>query len=149
MHWIHYGALLLFLTAAAVCDSRDGHIPDIINYCGIAVGLLSACFADGLINAVLDVLLISGGMFWLAMIFESLTHREGMGFGDVKLSGVLGAYLGVADSMRVITYAAWLAVLCEILRKNFSRRRQIPFAPYILGGATIHEICSLLTSHRC
>jgi leader peptidase (prepilin peptidase)/N-methyltransferase len=148
MHWISHTLLLSSLATAAIWDHRNGSIPDAISYFGIASGLLLPCFtpAGGFENALRDMLLVSGGMFWLAMSFESLTHREGMGFGDIKLSGVLGAFLGIGGAIRVITYAAWLAILHRAFGKNSSRHRQIPFAPYIFCGAMVYEICSLFTA---
>ncbi|MDR0727406.1 MAG: A24 family peptidase [Puniceicoccales bacterium] len=149
MHWTHHVVLLSLLAAAAIRDRKDGQIPDAISYGGTALGLVFAYFVstDTVGNAIRGTLLVSGGMFWIAMVFESLTQREGMGFGDVKLSGVLGAFLGITGSIRVISYAAWLAVLHETFRKKSSRCRRIPFAPYVFYGAAIHEIYSLFASH--
>ncbi|MDR2341352.1 MAG: A24 family peptidase [Puniceicoccales bacterium] len=146
MQLIYHTILLICLAVAATCDNKNGHIPDCVNYGGIGIGLLLACFvpSNGLEGAIRDALLVSSGMFWLAMIFESITRREGMGFGDIKLSGVLGTFLGTDGSIRVISYAAWLAMLHEVFKNKLSRSRQIPFAPYIFFGAVIHEICSCL-----
>ncbi|MDR1457139.1 MAG: A24 family peptidase [Puniceicoccales bacterium] len=145
MCWIHHTVLIFFLAAAASRDYKNGYIPDAINYGGIAVGLLLAGLssANGLGNAIRSLLFVSGGMFWLAMVFESLTRRDGMGFGDIKLSGILGTFLGVKGSIRVISYAAWIAILHEIFKKKSTRCRQIPFAPHIFYGAIIHEIYSI------
>jgi leader peptidase (prepilin peptidase)/N-methyltransferase len=132
--------LLFFLGAAASQDRKTGLIPDFISYGGILGGLLlSLCHgAEQFFPAVQNLLLVSGGMLWVAMIFESLAGKEGIGFGDIKLSGVLAVFLGVRGSVLVIACASWMALLHASCTGKFSRSRRIPFAPFIFLGALFH-----------
>jgi leader peptidase (prepilin peptidase)/N-methyltransferase len=79
-----------------------------------------------------------GLYFLLAFIYPA-----GMGFGDVKLAGVLGMYLGWLGWAEVITgaFLGFLlggvvgALLMAVRRAG--RKSQIPFGPYMLLGAFI------------
>ena len=63
-----------------------------------------------------------------------------MGFGDVKLSGVLGIYLGwVAWPLAIIgTFAAFLlggvVGIAVMLRSGEGRKTKVPFGPFMLIG---------------
>jgi prepilin signal peptidase PulO-like enzyme (type II secretory pathway) len=141
--------LLSVLAIAAWNDWRTKTVPDRVSYSAIAIGLLLSLCHGGTLSprdAFQSMLMLSGGMFWLAMLFESVTHREGLGFGDVKLAGVLGVFLGTQEGIRVIAYASWCALLVEgwqIVRKKKQthglRQMHIPFAPYLFFAALLRE----------
>jgi leader peptidase (prepilin peptidase)/N-methyltransferase len=76
--------------------------------------------------------------FLLAFIYPS-----GMGFGDVKLAGVLGLYLGWLGWAEVVTggFLGFLfggvvgGLLMAVHRAG--RKTQIPFGPFMLAGAFV------------
>jgi leader peptidase (prepilin peptidase)/N-methyltransferase len=156
-------SLLAFLSpllAAAKVDGARGVIPDSITLPGIALGLALFTFLPiewdrtayvllanpamtRFLAVVMATLLASSSLLWLALLFESATGRDGMGFGDVKLAGLLGTFLGWGGALRVLCYAAWLALLLECVRRLWQRPRitfgrSLPFAPHIAGGALLH-----------
>ncbi|HEY9564438.1 MAG TPA: A24 family peptidase [Nocardioides sp.] len=81
--------------------------------------------------------LIAGGLYWLLWRFT-----PGMGYGDVRLSGVLGlalAHLGWAE-FAIGTYSGFLLgalgwIPLRLLR--LTRDRSFPFGPFMLVGAVI------------
>ena len=84
-----------------------------------------------------------GGMAALAALYWLLwfIHPAGMGWGDVKIAGLVGLHLGFAGPVVVVagTLAAFLAssaygVVLLALRRA-TRRTQIPFGPFMIGGA--------------
>jgi leader peptidase (prepilin peptidase)/N-methyltransferase len=80
---------------------------------------------------------LAAGGFLLA---AALIRPDGMGLGDVKLTGVLGIYLGarVAEAMLVAFAAGSVAGLVLLARHGWSARsRTIPFAPFLALGALI------------
>ncbi|WP_432547103.1 prepilin peptidase [Kineococcus sp. SYSU DK004] len=85
------------------------------------------------------------GMLVLGLLYGALFVAKpgGMGLGDVKLSGVLGLYLGWWgwDALAVGAFAAFLigglVAVVTILRRGGGRRTAIPFGPSMLGGALL------------
>ncbi len=87
-----FGAAMIVLL---VIDLQHQILPNEITLPGIVVGLAASLVAepgwrDALIGAV-----AGGGSLWLvAWAYERLRHQEGLGFGDVKMLAMIGAFLG-------------------------------------------------------
>jgi leader peptidase (prepilin peptidase)/N-methyltransferase len=87
-----FGAAMIVLL---VIDLQHQILPNEITLSGVVVGLAASFLAepgprDALIGAV-----AGGGLLWLvAWSYERLRHQEGMGFGDVKMLAMIGAFLG-------------------------------------------------------
>jgi leader peptidase (prepilin peptidase)/N-methyltransferase len=85
---------------------------------------------------------IVGGVLLLGLYLTlALVVPGGMGFGDVKLAGVLGfamAYLGWGP-LAVGSFGAFLLggifAIVLVLTRRTGRRGGIPFGPWMLGGA--------------
>jgi leader peptidase (prepilin peptidase)/N-methyltransferase len=73
----------------------------------------------------------------------SLAYPGGMGWGDVKLAGLLGLFLGFLSwsSVLVATFTAFLigglVGIGLLLSHRASRKSAIPFGPYMLSGAIL------------
>ncbi|MEO8100412.1 MAG: prepilin peptidase [Acidobacteriota bacterium] len=70
----------------------------------------------------------SSGMIWfVAWVYEKVRHREGMGFGDVKMMAMIGAFLGLKLVLLTLILASLLSVACgpfyALLAKGRLRRR--------------------------
>ncbi|WP_144711493.1 A24 family peptidase [Curtobacterium pusillum] len=85
------------------------------------------------------------GMFALAAVYLllALAVPGGMGFGDVKLAGVIGlalAYLGWGP-LAVGSFGAFLLggsfAIVLVVTRRAGRRSGIPFGPWMVGGAWI------------
>jgi leader peptidase (prepilin peptidase)/N-methyltransferase len=80
---------------------------------------------------------ISGALFWLLWRFT-----PSMGYGDVRLSGVLGIALGWLGWGELLTgvYAGFVIgtvgwIPLRLLR--FTKSRKFPFGPFMLAGALV------------
>ena len=74
--------------------------------------------------------------FLLSWGFEKLCHREGLGGGDVKLTGVAGLLLGwerLLLSLLIATIPAALIMLI-LSRGKEGEEREFPFAPFLVIG---------------
>ncbi|MET3810790.1 A24 family peptidase [Arthrobacter sp. UYEF3] len=78
---------------------------------------------------------------WLFYFLLRAVYPPGMGFGDVKLAGVLGLYLGFLGWGHVVagTFAAFLlgglwSVALLVTRRG-TLKSDIPFGPFMLAGA--------------
>ncbi len=70
-------------------------------------------------------------------------YPAGMGFGDVKLAGVLGIYLGwlgwgelVVGAFLGFLFGGVVGLLLMAVRRA-GRKSSIPFGPYMLAGALV------------
>jgi leader peptidase (prepilin peptidase)/N-methyltransferase len=142
-------ALVAFLYLAAVSVALaaidvDTHtLPNNIvlpAYPVAAVLLTTAGLLGGEPERVLTSLLGGGVMFGVYFLL-ALVYPGGMGFGDVKLAGVLGLYLGWLGwgSLAVGAFSAFLLgglfSLVLILTRKADRKSGIPFGPWMLAGA--------------
>jgi leader peptidase (prepilin peptidase) / N-methyltransferase len=120
--WLSFSCTIVIL---AITDLRVRILPDAINGPGFIAGLIFAWFvppADGtatLLNVrlfhsalpesvlgVLDALLgaaFGSLLLWgSAALYKVVRGREGMGFGDVKMMAMVGAFLGLRGSFLTI-----------------------------------------------
>lgn len=137
-------AYLLFLSVVlSFIDIRTHTLPDryVLPAYPVAVLLLgaSALLAGDpwiLVRAVGGALAL-GALYWVLWA----VYPAGMGFGDVKLAGVLGLYLGFLSWPHVLlgTAAGFVAGglwgVALIVSRKGTAQSHIPFGPAMMGGA--------------
>ncbi|NNK00755.1 MAG: prepilin peptidase, partial [Desulfatitalea sp.] len=67
--------------------------------------------------------------------------RQGMGFGDVKLLGMIGAFIGwqgVLFTIMASSFIGTLVGLAEMIRTRQGMRLKIPFGPFLAIGAVLY-----------
>ncbi len=131
------------IICAVFIDTDHMIIPDGITIGGFAVGLLMVSFlpafgtghsndvafiARNFGSAAVSGLVASGLLFWIAMTAEWVLKKEAMGFGDVKLIGMIGAFLGWKGAIFSIfggamLGAAWMLVAITA-QKIFGRKTE-------------------------
>jgi leader peptidase (prepilin peptidase)/N-methyltransferase len=125
------------LIAVTFIDLDHGIVPDSISLPGLALGLVASLIRtdvsgwDALTGAA-----VCGGFFWLVVVVS----RGGMGGGDVKLGGMIGAFCGwklalLAMFSALVSGGAIAAVLLLAGRK--ARRDTIPFGPFLAVGGML------------
>lgn len=133
-HLIIYSAMLVLF----VIDWKHMILPDIfLSVVLVAVILLGIPLspADRWIHVVTGI--SSGVGFFVLWV---VTRGRGLGFGDVKLAGVLGALLGfpltiVALYTAFLTGAIWGVIL--MVRKRASMKSRVAFGPFLIAGAAV------------
>ncbi|MFO1390184.1 MAG: A24 family peptidase [Cellvibrio sp.] len=118
----------------------------IANYFGLFTSLDSALW--GAIGGYLSLF----SVYWL---FKLLTGKEGMGFGDFKLLGALGAWLGWQMLLQIIMLSAFAGAIIGIsmiVIRGRDRNIPIPFGPYLAIAGWIalmwgHDINQLYLSY--
>lgn len=131
--------------ALALIDLDTKRLPNVIVVPSFAVGvaLLAVGVAgDGewgdLVRALLGMVALFGVYFLLALIYPA-----GMGFGDVKLAGVLGLYLGWLGWGSVAVGGFFGFLLGGVVggalmvARRATRKSAIPFGPFMIAGALI------------
>ncbi len=77
-----------------------------------------------------------GGVVWLVRVTGKFAlRREAMGFGDVTLMAMIGAFLGWQASLLVFFFAPFLGLVFAIARLLLRGDREIPFGPFLCAAA--------------
>jgi prepilin signal peptidase PulO-like enzyme (type II secretory pathway) len=78
------------------------------------------------------------GLVWAVRIIGTLAlQKEAMGFGDVTLMGMIGAFFGWQAALMTFTIAPFFALLVVVIQFFISRDGEIAFGPYLCGGALV------------
>ncbi len=130
------------LLAASVIDFRYQLLPDDLTLPLLWLGLGTALFrlfAD-LPSAVIGAMAGYLSLWSVYQLFRLLTGKEGMGFGDFKLLGALGAWTGWQYLITIIilsSLAGALFGLVLILFRNRDRQIPMPFGPFLAAAGWI------------
>lgn len=79
-----------------------------------------------------------GGMVWSIRIVASYAmQQEAMGFGDVTLMAMIGAFFGWQASLLVFAIAPFAALVVVFVMVLLQRVNEIAFGPYLCIGALV------------
>ena len=137
-------------------------IPNLITYPGILIGFIIAGvnqltgwfstpprpgtfvafnpISHSLIEGALGFAAGAGFLYFVSEVYLRLRKKDGLGMGDVKLLGMLGAVFGPACSLFTIFVGSLLGSLIGITLVLIGGRKMgqyIPFGPYLAAGAAI------------
>ncbi len=136
----------LFLGMAVPCffiDLEHYLLPDIFTIPGIFVGFAGSFLIPGRssIDSFLG-LVVGGGLFWfISWFYEKFRHKEGMGFGDVKLIAWLGSLGGLSAVPFIIGFSGLTGTavgIFMILFKGGGRNTALPFGPFLISSAFLY-----------
>jgi leader peptidase (prepilin peptidase)/N-methyltransferase len=96
-----------------------------------AVSVAESAFSAAILSAVL----------WsVGAIYQKLRGREGLGFGDVKMVGMIGAFQGLGPALLTVVAGSVLGSVCGLiyiaLNKKDAGTYELPFGSF-LGVAAI------------
>jgi leader peptidase (prepilin peptidase)/N-methyltransferase len=160
LKWTVFAALMVVLT---ITDLRERILPDKVNFFGLAAGLLLSFFTspvDGTapwlashifaypppepVLSFADALIGAGaasGLLWLvAEGYFRARGREGMGFGDVKMMAMVGAFLGLQRSLLTILLGSLLGSVIGVAVIAIGRKGrdfELPFGTFLGAGAML------------
>ncbi|WP_433209576.1 prepilin peptidase [Dactylosporangium sp. CS-047395] len=140
--WLYLAAIAV---ALALIDLDVLRLPNVIvlpSYIVAPLLLLPAVVVERDWSAALRGMLAMAAL-WTFYFLLSVVYPGGMGFGDVKLAGVLGLYLGFLgwSTVAVGTLAAFVlggaAGLALMALGRAGRKTALPFGPAMLAGALL------------
>ena len=141
--WLAYAVFVSGLIVLTGIDLEHRIIPDELSLGGIPVGFLAALWTGDIPwwASALGVLLGGGFFYAVAWVYEKATGREGLGGGDIKLLGAIGAWLGYSAVLPVIilssTFGSVTGLLYMILAKK-DLKLAIPFGPFLAIAAFLY-----------
>ena len=154
---LSYEFLVGFIFVAAmivisVIDLDVRIVPDVISLPGIVLGFFLSVvgyfFVAGTddiiptpIGSVVGILVGGGFLLATAWVYEKITGVEGMGGGDIKLLGMIGAFLGWPSIPVTLFIASVLGSVIGVglmVATGAGRRLALPFAPFLCSAALIY-----------
>jgi leader peptidase (prepilin peptidase)/N-methyltransferase len=139
--------LSFLLIGLIFTDAETKLLPDLLTKPGIAAGLLFSLVVKvegpahfllraienwrllSLLNSLAGTILGSAFILGVALLYEAMRGVEGMGRGDVKLMALIGAFLGITQTLLVLLLGSLigscfgLLLILRVWMKRLARRR--------------------------
>jgi leader peptidase (prepilin peptidase) / N-methyltransferase len=153
-HALKYALFSAIMITLIASDFEERILPDEFTVGGAVLGLIVAWFVplrgefalfvvpyswgprwvsvgEALIGAT-----VSSGSIWLAgWLYEKVRHREGLGFGDVKMIFMIGAFLGLPAALLTLIAASLIGALGGLLYIYFAGKDaatyELPFGSFL------------------
>ena len=91
----------------------------------------------GLLTSLMGMA-IGGGSVWAVRLVAGVAMRqEAMGFGDVTLMAMIGAFVGWQASLLAFVLAPMTAILIVLVQFVLTRNRVTAFGPYLCAGTIV------------
>ena len=134
--------LSLGMFAVAVIDFEHMIIPDELSFGGIVVGLGFSFIPEGMkpLDALIGAVAGSAVLWLIRWGHMKITGIEGMGLGDVKLAGAIGAFLGWRALPLVLFTSAVSGLILGggvILLQRKGSRTPVPFGTFLAIGTIV------------
>jgi leader peptidase (prepilin peptidase)/N-methyltransferase len=132
------------MVALFAIDLEHKLLPDAITLPGMVVGVVfSLFFPPGLFNSVLGVLLGYGSLWFIATAWKLVRSQQAMGGGDLKMLGMVGAYLGwkgvVVTFLLSFLIGGFVAGLLLAIRR-VRLASEIPFGTFLAAAAVFASL---------
>ena len=145
--------LLLILTFV---DLFERILPNVLTLGGAVFGFLVSPFQSGeffypfrfldlpdvmwtqYVDSVIGILVGGGFLWFVAELYFRVRKIEGMGFGDIKMMAMVGAFLGWGYAWLTILLGSLLGAVVGslfILISRKGRRYELPFGSFLAAGA--------------
>ena len=139
VYWVFVAALVTI----TFIDLDHQIIPDVISLPGIVIGFICSFFIPWItwLDSLLGILIGGGILLSIAWLYEKLAKREGMGGGDIKFLGMLGAFLGWKAILPVVFISSLVGSLIGVplmLIQKGDSKLAIPFGPFLAFAATVY-----------
>ncbi|MCP4573146.1 MAG: prepilin peptidase [bacterium] len=133
--------LLLLLVNVALIDWEHMIIPHTLTVVGMVAGLALAAVGagPGLDRAILGLLVGAGVVLAVSWGWKLARGMMGMGFGDVMLMGMVGAFLGPWAVPAVIFGGALAGTVWALAagRGRLEGTAKLPFGTFLAGAAAV------------
>jgi len=135
---------LLFACAMIVLfviDLEHRILPDVITLPGIAIGFAFSLFLPpGWRDSLIGIVLGGGSLWLMGELYFRIRHEEGMGFGDVKMLAMIGAFLGWKLMLLTLVLSSFLGSIIGVGVIALNRgdmKYALPFGTFLAAGAIV------------
>ncbi|HWZ42023.1 MAG TPA: prepilin peptidase [Candidatus Saccharimonadales bacterium] len=141
--------LCFLLVGLVFTDAETKLLPDLLTWPGLVAGLVFSLlvsvdgFANLLLrrwgtlnwhilsfsNAFMGAFFGAGFILGVALLYEAVRNVEGIGMGDVKLMGMIGAFIGVKLTLLVLLLGSLIGslfgglLMVAVWRRRLARRK--------------------------
>lgn len=133
--WLLYTGIVL-----SAIDLKYRILPDIITIPGTFIGVLLSTFNPkiGFLTSFIGIVVGFGGLFLVTKLYELIRKKQGMGFGDVKYLGFIGACIGAVGVFYTLLIASIIGSVVGIIYGIATKKGlsvSIPFGPFLAIAA--------------
>ena len=157
--------LLCLLWIAFWSDCETLLIPDQVTLGGLLWGIVLSAFYpqmqlsqntfEAVKESFIGMCVGAGCLFLVASIAECFVNEEALGFGDMKLLGCIGAFLGTSGCLYALFLGSILGtifivthgIFIKLFRPKKNLNRRIAFGPFLVLGAVVYMILILTNIH--
>jgi len=151
--WTVFGPTPLFLVRVVFAcallvlfaiDLEHQLLPDLITLPGIVLGVACSVFLPPGPVMSLAGALLGGGLLWIiAEVWFRLRKVDGMGFGDVKMLAMVGAFLGAPLVMLTFilsTFIGGVIAVVLVVTRRATMASAIPFGTMLAVAALVASL---------
>ena len=127
-----------------VIDLRHRILPNVITVGGIAVGFaFSLALPPGWTASLIGIVAGGGSLLLIAEVYRLVRHEEGLGLGDVKMLGLIGAFLGWKLMLLTLVLASLLGSvvgIAMIAAGKGGMKYALPFGTFLATAALVAAV---------
>lgn len=135
MIWFFWTGFILLAGTLILRDVREGYLPNALVAAVFILGMVKNIVCDAsLIPPLISAILLFFGTLLLKKTYARLRLKEGLGLGDVKLFGALGAWLFPQEIPLFLFFVGGCGVLWGTSARFFSKDDTFALAPALYAG---------------
>lgn len=96
------------------------------------------------VESVFAAFFLSGLLWGIGALYQRIRSREGLGLGDVKMVGTIGAFLGLGGALFTLVVGSVLGSICGLLFIYFARKDpstyELPFGSFLAFAALMMAV---------
>jgi leader peptidase (prepilin peptidase)/N-methyltransferase len=124
-----------------VIDLEHRILPNLITLPGIAIGLIFSLVAEpGWRSSLIGVVAGGGVLLLIAEAYFRVRNEQGLGMGDVKMLGMLGAFLGWELMLLTLVLASFLGSMTGLAMMATGKgnlKYALPFGSFLTAGGLV------------
>ena len=132
---IIFSIIAMSLTGISIIDLHTFQIPLVFIIVGLTASIAGILFKVIFLSSALWGIFVGAFIpLVIMLLLWSITKRQGMGYGDIQMGIVLGAWLGPMRMALTLFGASLLSLLVWIgvsLVRGFDKDRAIPLGPFL------------------